>query len=219
VAGTRRTGSNQMLLAQLQDEQRLAMSLLSDVIQRAGYFDTNKYLAATDAWSTTTTVPAGLTFLKGQSLSGTHTSSSAPDAIAVRYATAGGDGIINCNGGTSTTAANYINYFFVSPAAGSNPSQLQCSIDGDTTDAVSLVSNVVNMQMWYGVSTTANTDNVDTFMTATQVTASAGGWPSVTSVRATLTFLNPLWPQPGQPHYVYFTRVIALQTRAGAVFP
>jgi type IV pilus assembly protein PilW len=223
VAGTRRTGSNQMLLAQLQDEQRLAMSMLSDVIQHAGYFDTNKYLAATDAWSTTTTVPAtGATLLKGQSLSGTHTSISASDTIAVRYATAGGDGIINCNGGTSTAATTYINYFFVSAAttgANASPSQLQCSIDGNTGNAVSLVSNVVNMQMWYGVSTTANTDNVDTFMTADQVTASAGGWSSVTSVRATLTFNNPLYLQPGQPQYVYFTRVIALQTRAGAVFP
>jgi type IV pilus assembly protein PilW len=225
VAGTRQTGSNQMLLAQLQDQQRLAMSMLSDVIQRAGYFDTNKYLAATDALTTPATVPAtGLTLLKGQSLSGTHTSISAPDTIAVRYSTSGSDGIINCNGATSTTGATtYTNYFSVIPAttgANATPSQLQCSKDGKSDDGVPLVSNVVNMQMWYGVSTGAsNTANVDTYMTADQVTASAGGWLNVTSVRVTLTFNNPLWPQAGQPQYVYFTRVIALQTRAGAVFP
>jgi len=36
--GTRRTSSNQTALAQLQDNQRFAMSLLNDVIQAAGYF-------------------------------------------------------------------------------------------------------------------------------------------------------------------------------------
>jgi type IV pilus assembly protein PilW len=154
----------------------------------------------------------------GQSVSGTHTSISTPDTIAIRYATSGKDGMINCIGGTSTTATTYINYFSVSAATATAPSQLQCSIDGKTSDPVSLVSNVVNMQIWYGVSTVGGTMNsIDTYMTADQVTAA--NWLNVTSVRASLTFNNPLWGQPGQPQYVYFTRVIALQPRAGAVFP
>ena len=36
---TRRTSSNQTGLTQLQDEQRMAMSMLNDVVQNAGYFD------------------------------------------------------------------------------------------------------------------------------------------------------------------------------------
>ncbi len=221
VAGTRRTGSNQMSLAQLQDEQRLAMSMLNDVVQNTGYFDSNTYYTTADAFKTSVTTTGGttnITLAAGQIIGGTHTSISAPDTLAVRYSTSGTDGIINCVGGTSTTATTYVNYFFVNTA--SNPNQLQCSSDGKTSDAVSLVGHVVNMQVWYGVSTgTGTTNNVDTYMTADQVTSSTGGWPKVTSARVTLTFDNPLWQQPGQPQYVYFTRVIALQTRAGAVFP
>lgn len=220
VAGTRRTGSNQMSLAQLQDEQRLAMSILNDVVQKAGYFNTNSYYTATDAWPAATTVPAsGAALAVGQILTGTHnTSISVPDTLAVRYSTSGTDGIINCAGGTSTTAATYINYFFVNTAT--TPNQLQCSSDGQTGDAVSLVNDVVNMQIWYGLSTGGGSSaNVDTYMTADQVTALTNGWFQVTSLRVTLTFKNPLSGQPGQPPYVYFTRVIALQSRAGAVFP
>ena len=221
VAGTRRTGTNQMALAQLQDEQRLAMSMLSDVIQTAGYFNTNLFYTTAAAFPAAVTTTGGannITLAAGQVVGGTHTSISAPDTIAVRYATSGTDGIINCVGGTNAAATIYVNYFFVNTAT--TPNQLQCSSDGKTSDAVSLVSHVVNMQIWYGVSTGGGTtSNVDTYMTADQVTSSTGGWPTVTSVRVTLTFDNPLWLQPGQPQYVYFTRVIALQTRAGAVFP
>jgi type IV pilus assembly protein PilW len=225
VAGTRRTGTNQMSLAQLQDEQRLAMSMLNDVIQNAGYFDTNTYYTAASAFPAAFTTTGGsnpITLAAGQVVGGIHTSISAPDSIAVRYSTNGTDGIINCVGG-SGAAATYVNYFFIKAGTNptTNPSQLQCSSDGKTSDAVSLVSNVVNMQMWYGVSTAGGTaSSVDTYMTADQVTASTGGWPTVTSVRVTLTFDNPLWKQPGQQlQYVYLTRVIALQTRSGAVFP
>jgi type IV pilus assembly protein PilW len=219
VAGTRRTGSNQMSLAQLQDEQRLAMSILNDVVQKAGYFNTNTYFTATDAWPAATTVPAtGAALAVGQVLSGTHTSISAPDTLAVRYSTSGTDGIINCAGGTGAAAATYINYFFVNTTT--TPNQLQCSSDGQTSDAVSLVNDVVNMQIWYGLSTGGGSSaNVDTYMSADQVTALTSGWFKVTSLRVTLTFKNPLSAQPGQPPYVYFTRVIALQSRAGAVFP
>ena len=222
VAGTRKTGSNQMSLAQLQDEQRLAMSILNDVVQKAGYFNTNTNFTATDAWPAATTVPAnGAALAVGQVLTGTHnnTSISVPDTLAVRYSTSGTDGIINCAGGTSTTgAATYINYFSVNTTT--TPTQLQCSSDGKSDDGVALVNDVVNMQIWYGLSTGGGSSaNVDTYMTADQVTALTGGWFQVTSLRVTLTFKNPLSAQPGQPPYVYFTRVIALQSRAGAVFP
>lgn len=224
VAGTRRTGSNQQLLAQLQDEQRLAMSMLNDVIQTTGYYDTNTYSppsAAIPYGLPTAPFPAvtvaGTTLVAGQALSGTHTSISAPDTIIVRYSTTGSDGVINCVGGSSTAgvAVNYVNYFFVNTAV--TPNQLQCSKDGSAADAVSLVSNVVNLQLWYGVSTVAGTANVDTYMTADQVAASTGGWGSVSSVRVTLTFNNPLYGQPAQPQYVTFTRVVALQGRAGSI--
>jgi hypothetical protein len=50
---------------------------------------------------------------------------------------------------------------------------------------------------------------------------SAANWQNVTSVRVTLTFVNPLYQQAGYTattsQYVYFTRVIALQGRTGVI--
>lgn len=214
VAGTRRTGSNQTALAQLQDEQRLAMSILTDVIQNAGTFDSATYYTATNAWTTTKTVPANsaMSLVSGQAIVGTHSTTLPGDTLAVRYATNGSDNIMNCVGGSNPgTATTYINYFVIN---GSN--QLTCSPTGNTSDAVVLVNNIANMQIYYGVVTVGGSMNsVDTYMTASQVT----NWLNVASVRLTLGFVNPLASQPGQLPYVFFTRVIALQPRGGAVFP
>jgi type IV pilus assembly protein PilW len=211
VGTTRRTSTNQNSLAQLQDQQRLAMSMLNDVIQTAGYFDTSVYWDAPSAFSTTTTAGT-MTLAIGQYITGTHTSVSAPDTLAVRYTTTGSDGVMSCNGTTNASVTTYVNYFFVNTAT--TPNQLQCSLDGKTGDAITLVNNVVNFQVWYGVSTVATNNNVDTYMTADQVTA-AGQWNGVASARVTLTIDNPLWGQPGQSQYSTITRLIALQNRTG----
>ena len=73
LQGTRRTSSNQTGLTKLQDEQRMAMSMLTDVIQNAGYFDANKYSTAQDAFPAVASVSAngGTALAKGQALSGT----------------------------------------------------------------------------------------------------------------------------------------------------
>jgi hypothetical protein len=64
----------------------------------------------------------------------------------------------------------------------------------------------------YGVSTSVNGTNVDTYMTAAQVTA-ATAWNNVISVKVTLTFTNPLYvaanPQ-GQPVTIAVQRYIAI---------
>jgi len=214
LQNTRRSSSNQTGLTQLQDEQRMAMSLLNDVIQSAGYFDTNTYATAQTAWNAPVAVGATSTSLAaGQPLTGSHATAAPGDVIAVRYATAGGDGIINCNGAVSATAATYINTFMIVS------NQLECATDGVAAHAIPLVSGVANLQVWYGVSTAATTNNVDTYFTADQM--SAANWQNVTSVRVTLTFLNPLYGQAGYTattsQYVYFTRVIALQGRTGVI--
>ena len=220
VGGTRLASTNQTSLAQLQDEERLAMSMINDVVQTAGYFDTSSNWSPITAFPspiTTSGTPASATLAVGQIIGGAHISLTTPDTLAVRYATTGTDGILNCNGSTNTTATIYTNFLFINTAA--TPNQLECSIDGTAADAVSLVPNVVNMQVWYGVSTAvaanSGVTNTDTYMTADEVTAS-GNWAGVASVRVTLTFNNPLYGQPGQAQYAYFTRVIALQARTGS---
>jgi type IV pilus assembly protein PilW len=221
VAGTSRTRTNQTSLSELQDEQRLAMSLLNDVIQTAGYFDANVYsgaaLAFPAAVATTGSVPnvANVNLVAGQIIGGKHTSSSVPDSLAVRFATDGTD-IFNCRG--DATAGTYTNFIFVKAGSGSGPtaipSQLQCAPDANSTNGVSLVNHVVNMQIWYGVSHGAGVSNADTYKTADVVTLAE--WANVVSVRVTLTFDNPLKGQPGQTPYAFFTRVIALQARTGS---
>jgi type IV pilus assembly protein PilW len=215
VSGTRRTSTNQTSLAQLQDEERLAMSVLNDVMQTAGYYDSNPNNATFKASALTAfpavTVSGGPALAAGQIIGGIHTSNAVPDSLVVQYRSNGSDQVINCAGqiATSTPANPYVNYFFV-PTTGVNAHQLQCSPDGLSTDAVTLVTGVVNFQIWYGVSTTSS-DSADTYETADQVTK----WGNVISARVTLTFNNPLYLQPGQPQYVTFTRVISLQAQNG----
>lgn len=225
LQNTRRTSTNQSSLTQLQDEQRMAMSLINDVVQNAGYFDSNAYQSATTAWPVTVVVVGtGTNLLAGQPVTGTHTATTSPDILVVRYSTTGTDGVINCTGATSAVATTFVNVFSVNTGT----KTLQCNLDGQ--NAVPLVGpltttgasniGVTNMQIWYGVSTQAGTNNVDTYMTASQVTTAAA-WSTITSLRVTLTFNNPLYGQPGftatTNQYVYFTRVIALQGRTGVI--
>jgi type IV pilus assembly protein PilW len=214
LQNTRRTSSNQTGLAQLQDEERMAMSLLNDVIQNAGNFDTGTYQSALTAWPTATAIGAsGTSLAAGQALTG---SDGTTDVIAARYGTNGTDGVINCDGDTGGgAAATFLNTFLItsSTSGGVTTYSLSCSIDGTTANAYPLVNGVVNMQIYYGVSTVAAINNVDTYMTATQVTT-ATGWLNVTSVRVTLAFINPY---TGSTPYVYFTRVIPIQSRTGVI--
>jgi type IV pilus assembly protein PilW len=223
LQNTRRSSSNQTALAQLQDEERMAMSLLSDVIQNAGYFDPNVTSApAALPVLPAGSIPTGVAMGSSQGLSGSD--NGAGDLIVARYYTNGTDGIINCNGAAATGAATtYLNTFFINASTvnGITTYSLSCTLDQNLSDGIPLVMGVENMQIYYGVSTTAGANNVDTYMTATQVQASAGGWPNVTSVRVTLTFLNPLYGQAGYTlaanKYVYLTRVIPLQGRTGVI--
>src|SRR5262249_3850774 len=90
LGGTRAAAGTQRQLAQLQDNERLAMTLLTDVIQAAGYFPNP--VANTAAG----TLPADATFASpGQGLAGTSVAAG-PDTISVRYATQQDDGAINC---------------------------------------------------------------------------------------------------------------------------
>jgi type IV pilus assembly protein PilW len=215
---TRRTSTNQTGLALLQDQQRMAMSILNDVIQNAGYFDASTYQSASTAWpAAVADAVTGTSLAAGQAVSGFHNSVTVADTLVARYATNGTtDGIINCIGGSATVATTYLNTFYIQAIAGGYG--LFCSPDGTSANGALLVTGVQNLQAWYGISTQNGVNNVDTYKTANQM--AAADWSSVTSVRVTLTFNNPLYVSTQatqQPQYVYFTRVIALQGRTGVV--
>ena len=214
VQNVRASYNQQQALVQLQDQQRFAITLLTDVIQSGGYYDgpTGDTIASA--------LPLDLIngFASGQAFAGTQGAGvpAAGDAISVRFRTAKNDGIINCTGGSNTTTAPdqvYINTFSVNGAG-----QLQCALNGAA--AVPLVSGVVNLQIYYGVKRTvpATDYNVDTYA---QANAMQGiDWSNVSSVRVRVTFANPLFGQPSrqgvaQPQYIVFERVIQIMSRAG----
>ena len=180
---TRSTYGDQQGLSTLQDNERLAMFMLTNVIQIGGYFPDP--LTTTAVASLPVTAPY---VVAGQAVSGTE-GGAAPDTVRVRFMTASGDGIENCNGGTNSTGANviYNNVFDISG------NTLRCAVNGGNPQP--LVTGVSDMQVLYGVDTT-NSGSATQYFQASAVP----NWNNVKSVRIQLTFVNPLAGQTGQPN-------------------
>ena len=206
--GVHRAYADESGVGKLQDEERFAMSMLTDVVSSAGYFPS----------PTTTSIAAALpatgsplNMQAGQSVYGPASAGSAPvDSIYVRYMTASGDGISLCDGTTNTTGANvsYTSHIYVLA------NQLNCQVQPGTATAnaaVPLLNGVTDMQVWYGVNTSGTDNNVDTYKQSGSMTA--GNWQSVSSVMIQLTFQNPLAGAPGQNPTVTFRRVIGVMGR------
>jgi type IV pilus assembly protein PilW len=223
VQNTREENVNQQKLAVLQDEQRFATSVLTDIIQEGGH-----YPNATAQTQISALPPVGATIQAGQAFYGSHSAAypATPDTLTVRFMTTGGDGLIMCDGSSNTAAPGTdiveTNAFTVVPPAGNVPGQLLCSLNGAA--AVPLVNGIQSLEIFYGVNRNTPTVNynVDTYLTADQMNAAlaAGGdWMNVTSVRIVLTFTNPLFGQPGQTcatcATITFERVVPVMGRAG----
>jgi type IV pilus assembly protein PilW len=203
---TRRTYATQNQLAQLQDGQRLAMTMIGDVIQEAGYFPDPLLNNAAGEFGVS---PPFVNI--GQSVFGTAPGGAQGDTITVRYVTAGGDGVMKCTGQTDTTGQTYVNTFSVDAA-----NELQCQVNNvNSGQPVTLVAKVQSMQIWYGVQTnTAVAGNtVDSYLRANEM--APNDWNNVISVRVQLNFVNPLSGQPGQPATIPFIRVVAVMNKAG----
>ena len=215
LQNVRATYGNQQALAQLQDQQRFAMTVLTDVIQAGGYFPDPVKMTITSA------LPAAGAYQAGQAFTGTQ-GAGGPDSIGVRYVTAGSDGVILCDGSTNLgavgTSLAYTNVFTVVPPAGGAPGQLLCTLNGNPPLAI--VSGVQGLSIYYGVKRNPGiTDyNVDTYLTANQMLLAGpngNDWDNISSVRVILTFTNPLAGQPGQQPTIIFERVIEVMARAG----
>jgi type IV pilus assembly protein PilW len=218
VQNVRQTYGNQQALAQLQDAQRFAMTVITDVVQEAGYFPTPVSQTASVAF------PVAAPFATaGQALFGTHPGGATPDTLQVRYATALNDGVILCDGSTNTTTGPdraFTNVFTVVPAAGVNPGRLWCTVDNAGSVAapgVALAEGIQNMVIYYGVKRNVPLTvdyNVDTYLTADLM--SVNDWMNVTSIKIQLTFTNPLFGQTTtQPPTIVFERIIPIMGRAG----
>jgi type IV pilus assembly protein PilW len=207
--------SNQNQLEQMQDSQRMALTLMADVIQQSGYFPdpTTNTLSGT-------LVASGL-FANSQGMTGVYNAATPGDTISVRYMTAPQDGILNCSGLSNLNAVGganilYVNQFAV--VAGVPTGQLVCTVTiaGNST-AYTLVNGVTNLSVLYGVKTNlaAAGNNVDTYLNASQMSAS--NWQNVISVLIKLTFTNPLYTQAGrgQAQTITIQRVVDVMNQTG----
>jgi len=221
LQNVRATYSNQQALAQLQDQQRFAMTVLTDVIQAGGYFPDPVGMTSASALPFAGAVPGTDIYQVGQAFSGTQPAGQ-PDSIGVRYVTAGGDGVILCDGSTNPgpagTSQAYTNVFTVVPPAPGVPGQLLCTLNGNRPLAI--VTGVQGLSIYYGVkrNPVIADYNVDTYFTANQMQfagPNGNDWANISAVRVILTFNNPLWGQPGQQQFITFERVIEVMARAG----
>ena len=175
VQTNRAVFGNQTQLALLHDSERMAMALMTDVIQSAGYFpdphiNTSATLTASGSFAAAKALSARLQLCDG-------------DTLSVRFVRLRGDSILNCSGEhaavgtplrcTSTTFDR------------ERPARLHDERHSvQPRERCSHASNplgVTNMSVLYGVKTAATLgNNVDTYFDASQMT---GGGISVISVR------------------------------------
>jgi type IV pilus assembly protein PilW len=218
VQAMKRTSVTQNGLSQLQDNERMAMTLLTDVIQSAGYFPKPTVNTAASLMPVT-----GAFTFAGQSIVGTGKwlDPSPGNSITVRYVTWGtgsghNDQTINCTGNTAAVQTLFTNTFSLAAGTVLGTYDLVCVLNGAA--AVHLVSGVKNLQIYYGVQTNPAVSNnsADTYLDANTVTA----WNKVISVKVTLTFVNPMYGSlAGQtlsaPQTIAFTRVVAVMNKTG----
>jgi type IV pilus assembly protein PilW len=224
VQNVRQTDNNQRAMSQLQDSERFALTVITDVVQAGGY------LPDPVAWTPATSLLQTGSWEAGQSLSGTHAAAAPGDTLNVRFRTALNDGVILCDGSTNTAQGlthAFTNIFSVQVNANPALSGLYCQVDNLGASAAApgilIVAGVVNMKVYYGVKRdfTFSDYNVDTYLTADQMCSpianpcGSDDWSNVSSVRVILTFINPLAAQPGQPAQIQFERVIEVMGRAG----
>jgi type IV pilus assembly protein PilW len=213
VQSTRNAFGNQNLLAQLQDNERLAMTFMTQIIESTGYFpdpvnnSSNLLLPATGVFAN-----------QGQGAFGVF-NAGAPDTVTIRYAAAAGDNnLFNCLGVTNTAAAIdvFTNTFAVVTVNGQP--QLQCTASSGlgtfAPTTVTLVNGVTNLKVLYGVkrSVAASTGTcADTYLNASQM--GSADWTNLCSVNVRITFTNPI--PPANPPTIIIERVIATMNAAG----
>jgi type IV pilus assembly protein PilW len=174
-------------LTQVQDTQRFVLTVLNNTVHNAGYFVS----PVTDTPTSAFPEPASAnndntTFVASQYVSGTNGSTAKGDTLNVRFQTASGDGIMDCQGNTNTTGANLV---YTSSFAVNTSNQLTCRVavaGAAPSDPVVLADNVIGIEVVYGIDTNSD-GSADTYMDAAAVTAGAGLWLKVMSVRVTLT--------------------------------
>jgi len=177
-------------LTQLQDNERLAMTMLTEAVHEAGYFpdpltNDRTTLLKADADTSWGVMDAG------QAVMGTAATSSKTESLSTRFASTGTDTLMNCVGGALSKAGTVRNVFYVDTPS----STLVCtySVDGgawvtDGGKPFALVGNVKKMSVLYGLDTNGD-GSVDEYLGPDALAASQ--WADVHAIRVTLDFVDP----------------------------
>jgi type IV pilus assembly protein PilW len=229
LQSTRKASDAQTHLAQLQDDERIALTMITGVVEAGGYYP-NPY-----SNPISTQLPANAPFQVGQVVYGTGNATAAlGDTLIVRYNADANEDVIDCTGtsnGTNGAPAFYTNEFRVLQDSANTPPYLACSVDGGATFA-KLVNNVAKMEVSYGISSTATAANslgtaVDSYVATADMAGAAAAnsavWTNVFSVKVKLSFVNPLYSGPGQAvtpgqklQVLTITKVIGIMSRMGS---
>ena len=220
LQSVRTTYNEQQELAQLQDNARLGMTLMTDVIESAGYFPNPLvYSAATALPISPSFTAAGTPVIAG----GT---TAVGDTVTVRYAPDNTQDLYNCMGGTNSFAPydTWENTFTV--VSTGTTASLECTLwskQNGASGPVPLVTGLTNgtgtwpkgMTLEYGVTTQTEAVGtcLDTYKTVAQM--AAADWANVCSVKVTLNFVNPVPPAGVTNSYIPFTIVIPIMNAAG----
>jgi type IV pilus assembly protein PilW len=217
VMSTRDAFGNQNLLAQLQDNERLVMTFMAEVVESTGYFPDPVH----NVYTTVLAGPSGVFVNPGQAVFGTYNAAVPGDTVTIRYAAALNDNVFNCKGLTNTTVANYdvfVNKFWVNNINPASP-VLTCTVSSTAISPafdVPLVNGVQNLTILYGVkrSTVDTGSCADTYLNASQMAPALfpNDWSNVCSINVTISFINPIKPA-GPP--IKIQRVIATMNAAG----
>ncbi len=225
LQSTRKTSTDQTLLAQLQDNERIAMTLVAETIQTAGYYPNPQTQSAANAFPSTTAFSQATQVVTGTYGPDTKYPNAIGDSITVRYQSDGSGGVLGCLGTSDTTGvAHEYELFIQYDDATRTTSSLYCSVDGKTPQA--LVPNVSGMKVVYGVDTTGSGTGINAYIPGPTDTSlgnmTNADWLNVYSVSVQLTFPNPLLNVTGQSNTgqtnappITFTRIIGLMARTG----
>ncbi|HEY7888512.1 MAG TPA: PilW family protein [Steroidobacteraceae bacterium] len=216
--GVHRSYQDDSGFAQLEDEERFAMTILAQAVESAGYYPdptSNVPNSTVLLPETTSTQGVSIPFAGAQSLVGIYQATAPYDSIAARFVAGPAASIDLCTGTATTSGVEYTTYLYVANGSDGKP-YLNCELATAGTWAgspVQLVAGIQNMSIMYGVSASGS-QNVQSYMFASDVTTK-GYWPDVSSVKVTLTVNNPISSEAGQPQTVTFTRVISVMGRMG----
>lgn len=193
--------NTQSALSQLQDNERLALTMLKTAVEQAGYFYDHSLNTFTSEFHSSTGTYT--TFSDGQIVAGL--TSGGNDAITVRFINQSGNGMFNCLGQTNNSGFDVV---ITETFAINSSNELACSLNNGLT-WTSITGSVSAMSIAYGVDLSGN-GVIDSYRTAAQV-GSSSAWTNVKSVKFQLSMINPFANvQGGNTSAIIWTQIVKL---------